>query len=147
MAGSYSLRLKVSATLSALLKPQRLIEVVGDGATHTLHIYRVCRMASLLEPDQTSLIVFNMRRSLSQVTERVSLETRKLDEIEQLNFLKIDVQGSELAEFQSGRAKVSRAVAMQTGGSFVALCTTQPAWGNVELFRTRSVFSADVGTS
>jgi FkbM family methyltransferase len=58
------------------------------------------------------------------VIDRVPVHARRLDdisEIEHLNFLKIDVQGGELAVFQGGKSKLSETVAIQTEISFVPL--------------------------
>ena len=56
--------------------------------------------------------------------DRVPVHTRRLDdisEIEHLDFLKIDVQGGELAVFHGGKSKLSETVAIQTEISFVPL--------------------------
>jgi hypothetical protein len=49
------------------------------------------------------------------VIDRVPVHARRLD------FLKIDVQGGELAVFQGGISKLSETVAIQTEISFVPL--------------------------
>ena len=47
-------------------------------------------------------------------------------------YLKIDVQGSELAVFRSGREKLAGAVAIQTEVSFVPLYENQPSIGQID---------------
>ena len=109
---------------------------VGDGEAHTLHICRGLGFASLLQPDAKVLTHFPNFSELGRVVERVSLPTRRLDaiaEIDALDLLKIDIQGSELAVFRHGSARLSRAVAVQTEVSFVALYENQPVFGDIDL--------------
>lgn len=109
---------------------------VGDGEAHTLNICRASAMTSLFEPDPDVLTLFEALEPLGEVIERVALSTHKLDdisEIEHLDFLKIDIQGGELAAFRSGRRKLADAVAIQTEVSFVTLYKNQPSLGDVDL--------------
>ena len=116
---------------------------VGDGAAHTLNICAASGMTSLLEPDPATLGLFEVLKSLGEVTRRVRLETRRLDdipEIQHLDFLKIDIQGGELAVFKGGAVKLSQAVAVQTEISFVTLYKHQPSLGDVDLELRRQGF-------
>lgn len=108
---------------------------VGDGARRKLRICRASGMSSLYEPDPRMLTLFHGFPEWGQVTGEVDVETRRLDEIQEINaidFLKIDVQGSELSVFESGIDKLSRAVAIQTEVSFLPLYREQPVWGDVD---------------
>jgi FkbM family methyltransferase len=109
---------------------------VGDGDAHTLNICRASGMTSLLEPDPTTLGLFEGFKLWGEVIERVPLQTRRLDdisEIQHLDFLKIDIQGGELAVFKGGKAKLTEAVAVQTEISFVTLYKNQPGLGDIDL--------------
>jgi FkbM family methyltransferase len=109
---------------------------VGDGETHTLNICRHPGMTSLFEPDPARLGLFVNLPLLGEVIERVPLQTRRLDdisEIQHLDFLKIDIQGGELAVFQGGKTKLAEAVAIQTEISFVTLYKNQPSLGDIDL--------------
>lgn len=116
-----------------------LPHVVGDGGSHVLNLCRASGMASLLEPDPAILEVFEAFKRWGEIVRRVPVNTRRLDEIDEideieaLDFLKIDVQGSELSVFRSGRAKLSRAIAIQTEVSFVRLYRDQPVLGDIDL--------------
>lgn len=113
-----------------------LPHVVGDGAAHSLQLCRSVGFASLLEPDPASLALFEYFQPLGQVLTRERVQTRRLDdigEIEAIDFLKIDIQGGELSVFQNGRQKLAQAVFIQTEVSFVTLYQDQPAWGEVDL--------------
>src|ERR1700727_1210401 len=82
---------------------------VGDGSSHTLKVCRASGMTSLLEPNPVTLGLFPSVQPFAEVLQRVSVETRRLDdieEIEHLDLLKIDIQGAELAVFQNGKAKL-----------------------------------------
>jgi FkbM family methyltransferase len=109
---------------------------VGDGRAHTLNICRTSGMTSLLTPDPVNLELFDYLRTWGDVIERVPLQTHRLDdirEIQHLDFLKIDIQGGELAVFQGGRSKLAECVAVQTEVSFVTLYENQPSLGDVDL--------------
>ena len=113
-----------------------LPHAVGDGDRHTLKICRGSGMTSLFEPDPASLTLFEVLQPYAEVLDRVPLDTRRLDdidEIEHLDYLKIDIQGGELAVFGSGREKLTDAVVIQTEVSFVTLYKDQPALGDVDV--------------
>jgi FkbM family methyltransferase len=129
---------------NALLELQRkkgpmecyLPYAVGDGEAHTLNVCRGSGMTSLYEPDPAILNLFEFLNPFGQVTERVHLQTRRLDdisEIQHIDFLKIDIQGGELAVFEGGKAKLAETVAIQTEISFVALYKGQPGLGEIDL--------------
>ena len=56
-----------------------------------------------------------------------------ISEIEHLDLLKIDIQGSELSVFQNGQEKLAEAVAIQTEVSFITWYLDQPSFGEVDL--------------
>lgn len=120
-----------------------LPHAVGDGKSHTLNICIAPGMTSLLEPDPMALDLFEALRPLAEVTRRIPMETRRLDdiaEIRHLDFLKIDIQGGELAALRSGAQKLADAVAIQTEVSFVALYKDQPVFGDIDLEMRRQGF-------
>ena len=117
---------------------------VGDGGTHALNICEVSGMTSLLEPDPAALDLFNSFTDFGKVVRQVEVETRRLDEIaeiDHLDFLKIDIQGGELMVFQSGQAKLASAVAIQTEVSFISLYKDQPTLGDVDAELRRQGFA------
>lgn len=109
--------------------------VVGDGQPATLSICHAPGMTSLLRPDPRMLEQFPGFTAFGRVVREVPVETRRLDditEIDALDFLKIDVQGSELAVFQGGRNRLAGAVAVQTEVSFLRLYEGQPHSGDID---------------
>ena len=109
---------------------------VGDGDTHVLNVCRASGMTSLLEPDPAQLALFESLSSLGEVIDRVPVQTRRLDdiaEIEVLDFLKIDIQGGELAVFRSATETLARTVVIETEISFTTLYRDQPGFGEIDV--------------
>lgn len=109
--------------------------VVGNGHKAKLRLCRLPGMTSLLLPDQNVLSHFAKFSEWGSVVSEHPVQTRRLDdiaEVRDLDFLKIDVQGSELAIFGSGREKLKQAVAVQTEVSFLCLYKDQPTFGDID---------------
>lgn len=109
---------------------------VGDGESHILNICRASGMTSLFQPDLTVLELFQVLKPLGDVLNQIEVTTVKLNdltEISHLDFLKIDIQGGELAVFKSGDQKLAQTVAIQTEVSFVPLYKGQPTLGEIDL--------------
>ncbi len=65
----------------------------------------------------------------------IPIETHRLDDISEIadiDFLKIDVQGSELSVFRSGRSHLSKAAAVQTEVCFMQLYKDQPLFAEID---------------
>ena len=113
-----------------------LPHAIGDGNDAVLRVCRAPGMTSLLEPEPRVLKLFAGFPEFGTVIKKIPVTTRRLDSIEEiadLDFLKIDVQGSELNIFRGGRSRLSRAVAIQTEVSFIPLYRDQPVFGDVDL--------------
>lgn len=109
---------------------------LGDGAAHTLHVCQISGMSSLYRPDPAKLAAFNLFEQWGAVVSKLPVETVRLDDVAQIDridFLKIDVQGSELNVFRHGRTKLAQAVAVHTELSFVTLYEGQPSFGEVDM--------------
>lgn len=110
--------------------------VVGDGEAHTLNVCVASGMTSIYEPDPLMLGLFEYLKPAGEVIGRVPVQTRRFDdisEIERVDFLKIDIQGGELAVFEAGRKKLAEAVAIQTEISFITLYKDQASFGAVDV--------------
>jgi hypothetical protein len=82
-------------------------------------------------------------KAAGEVRDRVPVQTRRLDdiaEIEHLDFLKIDIQGGELSVLRNGAAKLAEAVMIQTEVSFVTLYRGQPPFGEIDAELRRQGF-------
>ncbi|WP_250149560.1 FkbM family methyltransferase [Mycolicibacter acidiphilus] len=109
---------------------------VGDGGEHTLNLCRSDGMTSLLTPIPENLGLLGNLGLCAEVVQRVPVQTQRLDdipEIEHLDFLKIDIQGGELAVFQNGRQKLAECVAIQTEVSFAPGYEGQPSMGDIDV--------------
>jgi FkbM family methyltransferase len=109
---------------------------VGDGSEKVLNICSAEGMSSTFKPDSEMLKIFHPFDIWGQVVSQQKVLTKTLDsisEIEQLDFLKIDIQGSELSVFQNGKKKLANTVAIQTEVSFIPLYEDQPTFGTVDI--------------
>jgi len=109
--------------------------VVGDGTNATLKVCRAPGMTSLLTPDPVALGHFAMFSEWGQVLREIPVTTYRLDDIaaiETIDYLKMDVQGSELAILRNAANHLKSVVAIQTEISFVPLYQGQPGFGEID---------------
>ncbi len=129
------------AALAALEKvkgphEKYLPDAVGDGKSHTLRQCKGSGMSSLFAPEPRVLSLFPFLADLAKVESEISVQTRRLDdiaELDRMDFLKIDIQGAELSVFQGGVEKLKAVVGLQTEVSFLPLYRGQPVFGEVDL--------------
>ena len=108
---------------------------LGDGTERTLHVCGLEGMTSLLVPKAEHLALFNLFPIWGDVKARIPVPTKRLDdvaEIAHLDFLKMDIQGSERDVLEHGRAKLAKTVAIQTEASFITLYENQPTIGEMD---------------
>jgi hypothetical protein len=90
----------------------------------------------LLDPDCRVIAYFAYLEPLAGVVERVPVQTRRidtLDEISAIELLTIDVEGFELTVFPHGCQRLAWVVAVHTYLSFICLYEGQPSFGDVDL--------------
>lgn len=117
-------------------KERYLPYVVGDGSEQTLNICHAEGMTSLFKPNKKILEIFQPFEIWGEVKSQVKVLTKTLDsidEIGELDFLKIDIQGGELDVFRHGRLKLSNTVLIQTEVSFIPLYENQPLFSDVDI--------------
>jgi FkbM family methyltransferase len=110
-----------------------LPHAIGDGGPATLHLTSHPGFASTLEPDPALAAHIHSFAALMQVTDRQPLQTTRLDDIADLpriDWLKIDIQGGELAAFRGGADKLSRVLCVQTEVAFVPIYRNQPLFAD-----------------
>ena len=108
---------------------------VGDGKEHTLNLCAYSGWTSTFVPSAAALEVFPFFKNNARIVDQARIQTRRLDdlvEVDGIDFLKIDVQGGELAVFVHGRKKLNNAVVIQTEMQFVALYDGQPSFGQID---------------
>jgi FkbM family methyltransferase len=116
--------------------------VIADGHKHQLRTCKAWGMTSLFEPDMTTLSLFDVLKELGQVIERTEVDSKCLDDVDEiafLDFLKMDIQGAELMVLQHGRNKLKQAIAVQAEVSFITLYQNQPAMGEVTVQPKKNV--------
>ena len=75
---------------------------IGNGSTKKLNLCRGSGMTSTLKPLKKSMDVFKIYKKSAEIVKTINIETKKLDEIEEIkniDYLKIDIQGGELDVF------------------------------------------------
>jgi len=125
------------ARLNAAKGPREryLPHALGDGTRRTLNVCALEGMTSLKVPDPAHLSLFNLFPIWGDVKAHIDVPTRRLDdvpEIAAMDFLKMDVQGSERDVLEHGRARLGDTVAIQTEMSFVTLYKDQPTMGEMD---------------
>ena len=112
-----------------------LPNAVGDGRPQCFRVCRAPGMSSTLVPNIPLLRRFHGFEQWAEVVEERKIETVRLDEVAEisdLDFLKIDVQGGEMAVFEGGRERLAGAVAVQTEVSFLPLYLDEPMFSEVD---------------
>jgi FkbM family methyltransferase len=110
---------------------------VGDGGPAVFHETNWAPTGSLYEPNSRLLEKF---QNLAEVVTPVAthaVDTRRLDDIAEIgdiDFIKIDVQGSELVVFENASRALSSALLIQTEVEFVELYRGQPMFADVDTF-------------
>lgn len=116
---------------------------IGDGKESILNICSAPGMSSLLEPDLDLLDHFHGFGEWGQIVERQSLTTRRLDDIDEIqgiDFLKLDVQGSELAILENATEKLKSTLVIHVETLFVPFYKGQPLFGEIDLALRKAGF-------
>jgi len=118
---------------------------LGDGKEHTAYICNEeSGMTSLLKPSKKALEFFNGFTQFGEVIKEEKVNTHKLNgisEIDNIHFIKIDVQGSELNVLENGIKKLSDCVAIQLEISFICLYENQPTFGDIDVWMRKQGFA------
>lgn len=110
---------------------------VGDGRSAIFHETNWVLTGSLYEPNSPLLEKFQNLAELVTPVGKHPVNTTRLDDIDEISdvdFVKIDVQGSELAVFQNGLRALSGTLLIQTEVEFVELYKGQPMFADVDSF-------------
>lgn len=108
---------------------------VGDGKPATFYGTNRIQTGSLFEPNSPLLKVFHALDELTTVTATQEVKTIRLDDMPDLtdcDYLKIDVQGSELAALQGGEQLLESVVMVETEVAFEAYYRDQPLFAEVD---------------
>ena len=122
---------------------ETLDKFVGDGQKHIFYKCKGSGMSSLLEPNFKVLKKLPNLDDLAEILETHEIETVRLDDIKEakrIDYLKMDVQGSELSILRNGREKLKQSLVWDVEVSFVPLYKSQPVFGEIDLEARRQGF-------
>lgn len=110
---------------------------IGDGGPATFYETNAAMTGSLFRPNKDLVEKFQNLHEVMTLKAEHAVETRRLDDIPEIgdvDFLKIDVQGSELAVFEGGETLLANVTLIQTEVEFLALYEGQPLFAEVDQF-------------
>ncbi len=112
-------------------------EFLADGTERTLYVADPqSGMSSLLKPDDVALGFFNGFDLFGKVLDTQRIATKRLDDVRGLppiDFIKLDIQGSELDVLKNGPRTLEGCLAIQLEVSFVCLYEGQPSFGELDV--------------
>ncbi len=109
--------------------------VIWNGRDATLHRCANFGFTSLFEPDEKILALFSAYPKLGAVISKEAVSTRRLDdlsEVEEIDFLAMDVQGAELGVIEGAVKKLAHTAVVQAEMSFMPLYKNQPMFCDVD---------------
>jgi len=109
---------------------------IGDGGTERLNIYRESGLTSIFEPYEGAFAFLDRSRRNVEVQDVMDLETRALDDIDEItefDLLKIDIQGAETKVFRGATKKMAGVLAVIPEVRFYQLYKDEPMFGGVDL--------------
>lgn len=120
---------------------------LGDGAAATLHATRDPAYTALYEPDPAVIDLFAEMGSGAggnfQVVHTTPVQTARLDDVLpdlRPDFIRLDVQGSELAVMQHGLKALGGATVIEAECALVPVYKGQPLFGDLQVFLRRHGF-------
>lgn len=108
---------------------------LGDGGPATFFETNQPLTGSLFRPNRPLLEKFQNLHEVVTLKAQHLVQTRRLDDIPEVgdvDFVKIDVQGAELAVFRGGERVLRNALLVQTEVEFVELYESQPLFADVD---------------
>lgn len=108
---------------------------IGDGGTATYYQTNFAMTGSLYPPNTKLLKLFQNLHELTVLQKTRPVETRRLDDIEEIgdtDYIKIDVQGSEVDVFRGAPRTLAKTTLIQTEVEFVELYEGQPLFTDVD---------------
>jgi FkbM family methyltransferase len=110
---------------------------IGNGKPANYYKTNRTMTGSLFEPNAELLQLFQNLNELTLLEETIQVETVRLDDLAflaDIDFIKIDVQGSELQVFENAVNLLSDVFLIQTEVEFVELYKNQPLFADVDRF-------------
>lgn len=108
---------------------------IGDGGPATYYETNRTMTGSLYRPNQVLLEKFHNLHELTTLQRTHTVETKRLDDIEDIgdvDLIKIDTQGAELDIFKGATKALASATLIQTEVEFLELYEGQPLFADVD---------------
>jgi FkbM family methyltransferase len=116
---------------------------LGDGRDATLNICAAPGMSSILEPNEELLANFHGFSEWGKVIDRKPMKTHRLDdlvEVRDIDFMKLDIQGSELSVLQNAIEKLKSVQVIHIETLFIPFYKNQPLFGDLDVFLRKAGF-------
>lgn len=110
---------------------------IGDGASATFYETNWAPTGSLYPPNTELLEKFHYLNEVTILKKEHQVQTHRLDdipEIDRVDFLKMDIQGSELKVLENGVNVLNSTVLVQVEVEFVEMYKDQPLFSDVDSF-------------
>lgn len=127
------------AELSELYPDAELFQfypnAVGDGEVHTLYVCKSKARSSLFRPNVSLCSKFDGFAETLEVITQQQVQTIRLDDIPEIgdiDFIKSDIQGSEVAAIHGGASTFRRASVVEVEVEFVEQYVGQPLFADVD---------------
>jgi FkbM family methyltransferase len=111
---------------------------IADGSEHTLHVNNDDATSSIYPLDEAFCSSFEHIRTLRTVHSML-IETKRLDDAignvdEPIDFLKLDIQGAELAALMGAERTLNRTAVVHCEVEFSAIYKDQPLYPQIQAF-------------
>mmetsp|Transcript_73189 Transcript_73189/g.196426 ORF Transcript_73189/g.196426 Transcript_73189/m.196426 type:complete len:293 (+) Transcript_73189:1-879(+) len=119
---------------------------LGDGSRGQFRRCSAAMTSSMLEPNASLMRRFMQLGEVTQVVQRSDVTTRRLDDLlaempgGRVDFLKLDVQGYELAVLKGAERALRDVLVVHTEVEFVELYENQPLFAEVDQFMRKAGF-------
>jgi len=116
---------------------------IGNGRPAQFHVNRYSPTSSLFHSDLEFMSQFSSLSELCATTRIVDVETRRLDDIPEIDacdFLKIDVQGSELDVLAGSKRTLESTLFVHVETEFAPIYKGQPLFADIDVFLRQQGF-------
>lgn len=118
---------------------------LGDGEIAELKIFKYAGLTSLREPNTAVTVGILGNPDFGIIEKRALIRTYRLDDVADIadinpDYIKIDVQGSELDILRHGVDTLSNALVVQVEVNFIPFYIGQPLFGTIDVFMHRAGF-------
>ena len=116
---------------------------LGNGQDGILNICAAPGMTSLFEPDLKLLEHFHGFGDWGKVINRIPIATHRLDdlkEVQDIDFIKLDVQGSELSIIENAQEQLRKTLVVHVETLFLPFYKNQPLFGDIDVAMRKAGF-------